>query len=140
LYLLNLCKIQNKAIRITHGSSPKADTTTIIKTSEILTFSQLIKFETAKFIHKYVNKKLPSIFDSYFVLANTTYSRNKRFSTHQNFHIPLYKTKRLNFQLNSLERKFVTRFHQILETLHSLILQKSLKLIFLKIHDMFSYH
>jgi len=59
--------------------SPKADIKAIRKTSEILIFPQLIKFETAKFIHKNVNKKLPTIFDSYFVLANTTHSHSTRF-------------------------------------------------------------
>jgi len=58
--------------------------------------SYLLNFsiETTKFIHKYVNKKLLTIFDSYFVLTNTTHRCNTRFSIQQNFHIPLYKTKR----------------------------------------------
>jgi len=136
LYLLNLCKLQNIAIRILHENSLKANTTAVRKNSEILTFPQLIKFETAKFIHKYINKKLPTIFDSYFVLANTT----QDFQFTKIFIYPYTKLKELNFQLNSLERKFGTRFHQMLETLLYLNLEKSLKIIFLKIYDMISYH
>jgi len=40
----------------------------------ILAFPQLIKFETAKFIHRYINKKVSTIFDSYCVLAKITHS------------------------------------------------------------------
>jgi len=50
------------------------------------------------------------------------------------------KLREINCQLNSLKRKFGTRFHQMLETLLSLNLEKSLQLIFLKIYYMISYH
>jgi len=43
-------------------------------------FPQLIKFETAKFIYKYINKKLSNIFDSCFVLANTMHNQHKIFN------------------------------------------------------------
>jgi len=60
-----------------------------------------------QFIHKYINKKLPTIFDSYFILANTTHSRNTLFSIHQNFHIPLYKTKRTQFSIKFIVTKIL---------------------------------
>jgi len=129
MYLSKLGKLQNKSISTIFGSSLKDDISSQCKILEILTLLQIIKFKTTKFVYKYINKQLPTIFDSYFVLASSTHSHNIRFSNQQNLHIPLYKTKRTQ-SLSKFTRTKIWNSISRLETAHFINSEKNLKHIF----------
>ena len=61
-YLNKLQTIQNKAIRAISDSGWHIHVTPLYYEHKILKINDIYKIESAKFMHKYVNKKLPDYF------------------------------------------------------------------------------
>ena len=66
LYLNKLSKLQNKALKIVNGSKLSDSPVPIYLSFNVLTLSQMATFETAKFIFKHKNNRLPLIFNHHF--------------------------------------------------------------------------
>jgi len=88
--------LQNKAVKIISGAYWLASSQPIDKNLGILDFRNLLTFETAKFMFNFVEKGLPSTFDSYFLYTKDIRSRITRTSTKPyRLNILKYRTSRL---------------------------------------------
>jgi len=90
LHLKKLQVLQNKCLRIIEGWKIKQKLAPFYLKYEILSLNQLLKFEIAKFMHRYWKGKQPDVFNDYFQLVKTisSYSCEKKY-----FYLPLVKTK-----------------------------------------------
>jgi len=77
-YLSKLNKLQNKALRIAMGKSWNDSAYPLYRNQNILPLPLMIKFETAKLLHKHINSRLPINFENYFTLVNSRHSRRTR--------------------------------------------------------------
>ena len=99
-----LNKLQNKDIRIVHGSNCNLSTSLLYCKFDVLPF-KLIKFEIAKFVHEQINNELPSIFNNYFVKTNCLHDHVTRFAINEQLHIPLYINERTQFSIKFIGAK-----------------------------------
>ena len=58
--------------------------------------------QALKFAHRWHNKALPNIFDSYFQYANDIHSYNTRYATNKNFYKPCTRTNIGNQSVSSI--------------------------------------
>ena len=79
-YLAKLSRLQNKAIRLVTAGYWKASAAPLYHATNVLPFSDMIKFEVAKIVCCNNKKCLPSSFDHYFTFAKNSHSRLTRFS------------------------------------------------------------
>ena len=93
-YLSKLNTLQNKALRIVTKSGWYQNVLPLYQKFNLLNLQNLLKFETAKFIHNQINQRLSPNFNNYFTLAKFSHSRQTRTTVSLNLIIPLYKTKR----------------------------------------------
>ena len=119
-YLDRLSKLQNKAIRIMHGSNSNLSTSLLYCKFDVMPLNKLIKFEIAKFVHEQINNKLPSIFNNYFVKIGGLQDRVTRFAINEQLHIS-YKTKRTQFSIKFMGAKL---WNLISITVRNLVISK----------------
>ena len=87
--------LQNKALRIVTGSGWYQNILPLYQNFKLLNLLNLLKFETAKFIHTQINQRLSPNFNNYFTLAKFSHSRQTCTTESSNLIIILcYKTKR----------------------------------------------
>ena len=73
----NVCTInrlfilQKKALRLIHFKERNAHSAPLFFKSKIVKLPNMIKIENCLFISKYVNNKLPPIFNSWFIFSST---------------------------------------------------------------------
>jgi len=103
LHLKKLQVLQNKCLRIIEGWRIKL--APFYLKNEMLNFNQLLKFEIAKFMHRYWNGKLPDVFNDYFQLVKTISSYSLRSLEKNDFCLPLVRTKRAQKSIKFLGPK-----------------------------------
>ena len=93
-YLKKLQTIQNKAIRAISDSGWNVHVTPLYYEHKILKVNDIYKIESAKFMHKYVNKKLPDYFQNYFNKVSGNHGYSTRAATNDDLIIPFFRTNR----------------------------------------------
>ena len=61
---------------------------------KILKVNDIYKIESAKFMHKYVNNKLPDYFQNYFNKVSGNHGYSTRAATNDDLIIPFFRTNR----------------------------------------------
>ena len=94
-----LINLQKKTVRLITFSDFRAHTNPLFHDLNILKIKDLVKFQTCIFMHDYHHNRLPVVFKSYFVQANTKHKYNTRFSSKENYTLPLVRTNYGKFNL-----------------------------------------
>ena len=90
----NVCTInrlfilQKKALRLIHFKERNAHTVPLFFRSKIMKLPDKIKIENCLFISKYVNNKLPPIFNSWFIFSSTCHNYETSFAAKGHLKIP----------------------------------------------------
>ena len=94
----NVCTInrlfilQKKALRLIHFKERNAHTVPLFFRSKIMKLPDKIKIENCLFISKYVNNKLPPIFNSWFIFSSTFHNYETSFAAKVHLKIPTVTT------------------------------------------------
>ena len=94
----NVCTInrlfilQKKALRLIHFKERNAHTAPLFFRSKIVKLPDKIKIENCLFISKYVNNKLPPIFNSWFIFSSTFHNYETSFAAKGHLKIPTVTT------------------------------------------------
>ena len=94
----NVCTInrlfilQKKALRLIHFNERDAHSAPLLFKSKIVKLRDKIKIENCLFISKYVNNKLPPIFNSWFIFSSTFHNYETSFVAKGNLKIPTVTT------------------------------------------------
>ena len=95
-YLHKLASIQNKAVKLIGGGHFLESTTQFYAKLKILKLLDLYKFENAKLVHVYMNRKLPLSFSGYFNKScNVSNCLTRTFENPYNLYKPLYHNNRM---------------------------------------------
>ena len=95
-YTSKITGLQNKAVKLVSNSKRTDKCDPVYKNLRILQLHDLHIYETAIFMHKFHNNKLPLSFSRYFVRIAEIHSANtRRSTTGLKYYIPQYKTNRL---------------------------------------------
>ena len=86
--------IQSKAIRAISDSGWRVHVTPLYNELKILKVDDIYKIESATFMHKYVNKKLPDYFQNYFKKVSGNHGYSTRGATNDDLTIPFFQTNR----------------------------------------------
>ena len=90
----NVCTInqlfilQKKALRLIHFKEHNAHSAPLFFKSKIVKLPDKIKIENCLFISKYVNNKLPPIFNSWFIFSSTFHNYETSFAAKGHLKIP----------------------------------------------------
>ena len=90
----NMCTInrlfilQKKALRLIHFKERNAHTAPLFFKSKMVKLPEKIKIENFLFISKYVNNKLPSIFNNWHIFSSTSHNFETSFATKGHLKIP----------------------------------------------------
>ena len=90
----NVCTInqlfilQKKALRLIHFKERNAHSAPLFLKSKIVKLPDTIKIENYLFISKYVNNKLPPIFNSWFIFSSTCHNYETSFAAKGHLKIP----------------------------------------------------
>ena len=82
------CHIQKKALTLINFKERTAHTAPLFFKSKIVKLPDKIKIEHFLFISKYVNNKLPPIFNSWFIFFSTSHNYETSFTTKCGLKIP----------------------------------------------------
>ena len=89
--------LQNKAVKLLAGIDWRDSSAAAYKLLGILKLDNMIKFQTALFVHSHYNSKLPPILQSYYANVNTCHLiATRQQACGLNYHIPRYRTSTLN--------------------------------------------
>ena len=94
----NVCTInrlfilQKKALRLIHFNERDAHSAPLLFKSKIVKRRDKIKIENCLFISKYVNNKLPPIFNSWFIFSSTFHNYETSFAAKGHLKIPTVTT------------------------------------------------
>ena len=94
----NVCTInrlfilQKKALRLIHFKERNAHSAPLFFKSKIVKLPNKIKIENCLFISKYVNNKLPPIFNSWFIFSSTCHNYETSFAAKGHLKIPTVTT------------------------------------------------
>ena len=94
----NVCTInqifilQKKALRLIHFKELNAHSAPLFFKSKIVKLPDKIKIENWLFISKYVNNKLPPIFNSWFIFSSTCHNYETSFAAKGHLKIPTVTT------------------------------------------------
>jgi hypothetical protein len=121
--LHRLSKIQKKIVRIINCSKYNAHTEPLFKQSRILKIEDLIKLNSLKFYHKYIQNKLPSYFVSYQLTAQRyLHNHDTRHGNHIRNNIT-----RTHFAQKCLRNYLPSAINWMTEALHSRIRTHSIQ-------------
>ena len=96
LYLTPLKSLQNRAIKLLFGATRFQSAHLLYKDHNILSLNSSLSQETAKFMYKFIHKKLPVQFDDYFDGVLAINKRSTRASQKKNqLYNPTFHTNRL---------------------------------------------
>ena len=84
-----LHKVQKKAIRIICSGNRFAHSGPLMKELGVLNVKNIYNYLAGQFMFRYVNKLLPTVFESYFTLGTSVHTYNTRQSS---FRLPYYRT------------------------------------------------
>ena len=84
--------LQKKALRLIHFKERNAHTAPLFFKSKIVKLPDKIKIENFLFISKYVNNKLPPIFNSWFIFSSTCHNYETSFAAKGHLKIPTVTT------------------------------------------------
>ena len=88
--------LQNKAVKLLAGIHWRHSSSSVYKPLSILKLDDMIKLQTAQFVHRHFNKQLPPSLQSYFTNVNTCHSiATRRLACGLNYHIPRYISSKL---------------------------------------------
>ena len=91
--LSKLCRIQNKALHEILGTGWQEHAPLLYATQKILQLSKLVTYSVAKFMHKFINKKLPATFNHFFTTVVKIHSRyTKNLTKPYQYFIPFFHT------------------------------------------------
>ena len=93
-FLNKLQTIQIKTIRAISDSGWRVHVTPLYYEHKILKVNDIHKIESAKFMRKYVNKKLPDYFLNCFNKVSGNHGYSTRAATNDDLTIPFFRTKR----------------------------------------------
>ena len=132
-YLKKISVLQNKAVKIVGGGKWMEKATPFYSHLKILKLVDLIDFETAKFMHKYLSQKLPTNFDNYFKILSKYQTKSTRGTSYNNVFLPYFKTKKLQRSIKFQGPKLWNSLNNNIKNLKSLRVFKSkLKTFFLE--------
>ena len=84
--------LQKKALKLIHFKERNAHTAPLSFKSKIVKLPDKIKIENCLFISKYVNNKLPPIFNSWFIFSSTFHNYETSFAARGHLKIPIVTT------------------------------------------------
>ena len=84
--------LQKKALRLIHFKEHNAHTAPLFFKSKIVKLPDKIKIENCLFIWKYVNNKLPPIFNNWFIFSSTFHNYETSFAAKGHLKIPTVTT------------------------------------------------
>ena len=88
--------LQNKTVKLIAGIHWRHFSSRGYKSLSILKLDDMIKLQTALFVHRHFNKKLPTNLQSSFTNVNTCHSiATRRQACALNYHIPRYRSSTL---------------------------------------------
>ena len=95
-YLNSIRILQNKAVKLLAGIHRRHSSSSGYKSLSILKLDDMIKLQSAPFVHRHFNKKLPTNLQNYFTNVNTCHSiATRRQACGLNYHIPRYRSSKL---------------------------------------------
>ena len=125
-YLHKLAPIQNKAVKLIGGGHFLESSTHFYAKLKILKLLDLYKFETAKLVHDYMNRKLLLSFFGYFNKSCDVSNRSTRTSVNPyNLYKPLYHNNRMQ---RNIEYQGVKIWNIIPQTIQKLPKTSSFKI------------
>ena len=84
--------LQKKALRLIHFKEGNAHTAPLFLKSKTVKLPDKIKIENCFFISKYVNNKLPAIFNSWFIFSSSFHNFETSFAAKGHLKIPTVTT------------------------------------------------
>ena len=88
--------LQNKAVKLLAGVHWRHSSSSVYKSLNILKLDDMIKLQTALFVHRHFNNNLPINFQGYFTNVNTCHSiATRRQACGLNYHIPRCRSSKL---------------------------------------------
>lgn len=94
-----LFNLQKKVVRLITFSDYRAHSNPLFHDLNILKIKDLVKFQTCILMHDYHHDKLPKVFKMYFSSTSTKHKYNTRFSSKDNYSLPLVKTNYGKFNI-----------------------------------------
>ena len=92
-YLNSIRILQNKVVKLLAGIDWRQSSSSAYKSLGILTLDDMIKIQTALFVHSHYNNKLPPDLQSYFTNVNACHSYATRWQACElDYHIPRFKS------------------------------------------------
>ena len=121
-HLLKLASIQNKAVKLIGGGHALESSTHFYANLKILKLLDLYKFETAKLVHDYMNRKLPPSFSGYFnKLCDVSNCSTRTSKNLYNLYKSLFHNNRMQEVLNIKVLKYGTPFHNQFKNFQKLL-------------------
>ena len=88
--------LQNKAVKLLAGIHWRHSSSSGYKSLSILKLDDMIKLQSALFVHRHFNKKLPTNLQNYFTNVKTSHSiATRRQACGLNYYIPRYRSSKL---------------------------------------------
>ena len=88
--------LQNKAVKLLAGIHWRHSNSSGYKSLSILKLDDMIKLQSALFVHRHFNKKLPTNLQNYFTNVKTCHSTaTRRLACGLNYYIPRYRSLKL---------------------------------------------
>ena len=94
-HLNTLQLLQNKAMCAITKRRLSDRITPVYRRLQVLKINDLYKLETAKFMHQFLNKSLPALFEKYFTCTTFVHRYSTRISESNDYFLPHFFTSRL---------------------------------------------
>ena len=124
--MLPLQTLQNKLVKVLLSRNYRTPTNEIHNDMEILKINDTYKLEVLSFVHNFINKKLPSVFDDYFRSLRDCHTLNTRNAKYI-LRDPMYTTK---IGRNSVKQKGVQFWNSTANSMKEISQLKSFKKAF----------
>ena len=124
--MLPLQTLQNKLVKVLLSRNYRTPTNEIHNDMEILKINDAYKLEVLSFVHNFINKKLPSVFDDYFRSLRDCHTLNTRNAKYI-LRDPMYTTK---IGRNSVKQKGVQFWNSTANSMKEISQLKSFKKAF----------
>ena len=119
-YTNKITGLQNKAVKLVSNSKRTDKCGPACKNLRILQLHDLHIYETAIFMHKFHNNKLPLSFSRFLVQDAEIHSANTRISTTGlKYYIPQYKTNRLQRSIKYVGVKIWNKIPELIKKTHT---------------------
>ena len=135
-YLLELASIQNKVVKLIGRGHALESSTHFYAKLKILKLFDLYKFETAKLVHDYMNRKLPPSFSGYFNKScDVSNCSTRTLDNLYNLYKPLFHNNRMQRSIKYQGVKIWNFLPQSIQKLPKISFKIKLKLFLLQSYN-----